>query len=179
MLPEVNTHNSTNMPNLRDKRLWAEKKQSDFQNPLPASCLQQDQVSRPHKSVYFSEASKTRILAGFSLSSTNVCPCAHGELKKLHLEQSFTVYWNACCGWKLSLCGGKMIIYSKPLPLAENIWIHLILCLHNNRPCALVPRSGICLFSDCQSDAVSWLIWVSWVHCVPADLQCWTVNIKM
>lgn len=123
------------------------KRSSQTSRILSASCLQQDQVSGPHKSVYFS---KTCILVCSSLN-THVHHSAHEELKKLHLEQSFMLYWNVCCGWKLSLCGGKWsVIYYKALPLAANIWMHLILCLHKSRQCALVPYSGICLLCDCQ-----------------------------
>lgn len=78
------------------------KRSSQISSPL-CFLFTAGAVSGLHKSVYFSE---TCILVCSSLSA-HVRHSAHQEFKKLHLEQSFTIYWNACCGWKLSLCAGK------------------------------------------------------------------------
>lgn len=117
MQSEVDTHKLTNTESCDDdtcqdkeiKNCECELKRSrQISRILPASCLQQDQVSGPHKTVYFSKTSKTRILACSSLN-THVHHSAHEEFKKLHLEQSFMRYWNVCCGRKTLSLGRKMI----------------------------------------------------------------------
>lgn len=108
MQPKVDRNNLTNINSCDDYTCQVKeikihgcqvKRSSQISRILPASCLQHDNLSAPHKSVYFST---TRILV-CSCLNTHVHRSEHEELKKLHLEQSFTVYWNVCCGWKLSL----------------------------------------------------------------------------
>lgn len=91
MQPKVHAHNYTNNISCKDdtnhvkdiKNLSGQISRIVF-----ASCLQQDKVSGPHKSVY---VSKARILVCSSLNS-HVRHSAHEEWEKLHLELSFMVY---------------------------------------------------------------------------------------
>lgn len=145
------------------RQVWDKKHECELRRSsqtsriLSASCLQQGQVSGAHKSVYFSKTSKTHILMCSSLSSNHVLHSAY--------ERS---YISAKSIGMPVVAGNSLFVQENDRSSILNLWLQIskfIWFLQNSRRCGLVPCPGICLFSDRQSDAVSW---VSWVHCVAA-----------
>lgn len=81
-----------------------------IKNLLPVCKRTKCQGLRPP---HFGKTSKT--CNHLLLLHTHVCHSAHEILNKLHLEQSFAVYRNVCCGWNLSL--GRKIIFFPSLKI--------------------------------------------------------------
>lgn len=113
--------------------MWAEKTQPHFQDPLCFLFTAAPSV-RASRECLLNSSEYNTSPGLLQPPYRRVCHSAHKELKTPHLEQSYTAYWNVCCGWKRSRRGGKpSVIYSNPPSRATSIWVHLTVCLHSSR----------------------------------------------